>query len=258
MDAKRHQAEILDQFTRQAEPFLQRHARGHDDLLVLMAECARVRREDALLDIACGPGIVSCFFAGCVRHVTGLDMVPAMLERAERLRAERDLDNVAWKLGDSASLPFADSSFDSVVTRFSFHHFLEPLVVLHEMRRVCKPEGTVLVADVTPDAVAQAKFNEWETLRDPSHTRALTVEGLRSLGESAGLNLLRLEPFGLGMELDDLLKGSFPRPGNEGRIRAMFEEEIRNGTNALGVAAHREEGVVRITYPVSVMAWVKR
>ena len=49
-----HDAEILDQFTRQAEPFLQRHAHSNSDLLELMAECAGVRPEDFVLDIACG------------------------------------------------------------------------------------------------------------------------------------------------------------------------------------------------------------
>lgn len=257
MDAAKHQAKILDQFTRQAEPFLQRHVQGHEDLLKLMADCAGLHREDTVLDVACGPGIVSRLFAARVRHVTGLDMVPAMLERAQRLQAERGLGNIEWKLGDSASLPFADGVFNSVVTRFSFHHFLEPLVVLLEMRRVCRPGGTILVADVTPDAATQAKFNEWEILRDPSHTRALTAEEFRMLGESAGLELRRLEQFGLGMELADLLKGSFPRPGDEERIGGLFEEDIRTAANALGVSARREEGVVRLTYPVRVIVWTK-
>ena len=257
MDAARHHAEILDQFTRQAEPFLQRHARGHEDLLALMEECAGAGQDDALLDVACGPGVVSCFFAARVRHVTGLDMVPAMLARAERLRSERGLDNVEWRLSDSTNLPFADSSFDCVVTRFSFHHFLDPLAPLEEMRRVCKPGGTVLVADVTPDAGTQAKFNEWEILRDPSHTRALTAEEFRKLGHGAGLNLTRIEPFAFGMSLDDLLKGSFPREGDEAKIRALFDEDIRTGANALGVSAREEDGAVRITYPVSILAWKK-
>ena len=257
MDKAAHQAEILDQFTRQADPFLKRHAQGHDALLALMAHCAATRAEDRILDVACGPGIVSCFFAAHARHVTGLDMVPAMLERARRLQAERCLQNVTWQLGESTRLPFLDESFDQVVTRFSFHHFLDPLAALCEMKRVCRPAGTVLVSDVTPGKESQARFNEWETLRDPSHTRALTVAEFRSLGQEAGLNLGREEPFAMEMNLDDLLKGSFPKRGDDERIRALFDNEIRTGSETLGVIARRTEAGIVITYPVSVLAWTR-
>jgi len=255
MDNAEHRSQILDQFTRQADTFLQRHAQGHEDLLALMAECAGVGAEDTVLDVACGPGIVSCFFAGRVRHVTGLDMVPAMLERARRLQVERGLTNIEWKAGDSLELPFAEQSFDCVVTRFSFHHFLEPAQALREMRRVCRKGGTALVADVTPDVDTQQSFNGWEKLRDPSHTRALTVEEFEALGENEGMELRRRERFGLKMELEDLLKGSFPGPGDADRIRALFEDEIQNEKHGLGVEAYRENGAVQIVYPVTVMAW---
>lgn len=136
MDTAQHQAEILDQFTRQADPFLQRHAHSNEALLALMAQCVTPRPDDALLDIACGPGIVSCFFAPRVRRVTGLDLVPGMLDRARRLQAERGIENIDWQLGECTKLPFSGSSFDCVVTRFSFHHFLDPLAALREMKRV--------------------------------------------------------------------------------------------------------------------------
>jgi ubiquinone/menaquinone biosynthesis C-methylase UbiE len=257
MDSVAHQAEILDQFTRQAEPFLKRHAQGHDALLALMAECASPRAEDSLLDVACGPGIVSCFFAARVGHVTGLDMVPAMLDRARRLQSERGLSNLVWLLGESTQLPFAEASFDSVVTRFSFHHFLDPLATLGDMKRVVKPGGTILVADVTPSAATQARFNAWEILRDPSHTRALTVAEFRCLGQEAALHPRREVSFAMEMSLDDLLKGSFPKPGDEERIRALFEEDVRAGLDSLGVAARRTEAGIVITYPVSVLAWTR-
>ena len=110
-----------------------------------------------------------------------------MLERANRLQAERNLTNIDWALGESTALPFAENSFDRVVTRFSFHHYMEPHTAIAEMMRVCKPGGIVLVADVAPRPDAQHHFNHWEILRDPSHTRALTESEMKSLGENAGL-----------------------------------------------------------------------
>jgi ubiquinone/menaquinone biosynthesis C-methylase UbiE len=252
-----HDAEVIDQFTRQAEPFVQRHGQGKDALLDVMAECADASTQDTLLDVACGPGIVSCFFAQRVRHVTGLDMVPAMLERAQRLQAERHVTNVAWALGSSTNLPFPADMFDAVVTRFSFHHFLEPETALLEMKRVCKPGGSIVVCDSAPRKDAQTAFNHWEILRDPSHTRALAQAELEALGQNAGLALRRTAHYNLQMELDGLLAGSFPKEGDEARIRALFEADIQAGTDSLGVAARRESGQVRITYPVIVLAWRK-
>lgn len=257
MNLMQHDAEILDQFTRQAEPFLRRHENSNDDLLQLMADCAGLCPTDTVLDIACGPGIVSCFFARRVAHVTGLDIVPAMLERAQRLQAERRLANIDWTLGQSTALPFAKDSFDRVVTRFSFHHYMEPAVAIAEMKRVCKLGGTVLVTDVAPRQDVQDRFNHWEILRDPSHTRALTQAEMEALGEESGLQLLRRASFRLSMNLEDLLGASFPGPGNADKIRVLFEDDIQSQTDLLGVSARREENLVKLTYPIAVLAWHK-
>ena len=257
MNLMQHDAEILDQFTKQAEPFLRRHENSHADLLQLMVECADVRPESTILDIACGPGIVSCFFARPASHVTGLDFVPAMLAQAKRLQAERQLTNIDWALGESTALPFADDFFDRVVTRFSFHHYMEPPTAIAEMRRVCKPSGIVLIADVAPRPDTQNRFNQWEILRDPSHTRALTETEIKALGENAGLQLARQANFRMQMNLEDLLGSSFPKPGNADKIRALFENDIQRGTDTLGVSASRENGVVKLTYPITIVAWQK-
>jgi SAM-dependent methyltransferase len=258
MATPQHDNDILDQFTRQAEPFAQRHGYRNDPLLELMAECAEVKAEDDVLDVACGPGIVSCFFARRVRQVTGLDFVPAMLERARRYQAEQKFTNVTWQQGSSTDLPFPADMFDGVVTRFSFHHFLDPLAALREMKRVAKPGGTVLVCDVAPRAETQAAFNHWEILRDPSHTRALTRDEFETFGKDAGLELRRVERSSLDRDLEELLAGSFPKPGDADRIRALFETEIRAGSDTLGVAARRENDKIRLTYPVVVLAWSKQ
>jgi ubiquinone/menaquinone biosynthesis C-methylase UbiE len=257
MDTSRHDADVIDQFTRQAEPFVERHGYGKQALLELMADCAAVKPEDDVLDVACGPGIVSCFFARRARRVTGLDLVPAMLERARRFQVEQQVTNVDWQAGSCTDLPFPSASFDLVVTRFSFHHFLEPARALAEMARVARPGETVLLCDVAPAADTQAAFNHWEILRDPSHTRALTQAEMEALGDQAGLELLRRESTSLEMKLEDLLAGSFPKLGDADRIRALFDADVQARTNALGVNARCEADGVHITYPMTVLAWRK-
>jgi SAM-dependent methyltransferase len=203
--------------------------------------------------------------------VTGVDFVPAMLDRARRYQAEQQLSNLTWQLGSCTDLPFANDSFDCVITRFSFHHFLDPAVALGEMKRVAKPGGVVLVCDVVPTPETQAAFNHWEILRDPSHTRALTQAEFVSLGEEAGLVLHRRANYSMNRDLEEILGGSFPKAGDAERIRALFDADIRANIDTLGVAARREvqaptdmsssvgwkAGMVRITYPIAVFAWHK-
>ena len=82
--------------------------------------------------------------AAVVRHATGIDLTPAMLEHARMLADQKGLANVSWQQGDVLPLPYPDASFTIVTARFTFHHFPDPLGVLKEMRRVCTPMAALL------------------------------------------------------------------------------------------------------------------
>src|SRR5262245_27951436 len=138
-----HRETIVDQFTRQAEPFATAPPIRDEKALALLVDAARTRPDDTVLDVACGPGLVACAFAGRAAHVTGIDLTPAMVARAEALARQQGCDNVTFRVGDVLLLPFANASFSIVVSRFAFHHFLDPGAVLAEMRRVCRPDGRV-------------------------------------------------------------------------------------------------------------------
>ena len=144
-----HQDRILDQFTRQATPF----STAETDHRCQCTADDRRGGESRGQAIRCSmspaaAGIVVCAFAPQVKHATGIDMTPAMLDRARQLAAEKGIANVSWDQGDVGSLPYADGAFDIVVTRFSMHHFLDPVGVLREMVRVCAPGGRVVVVDM--------------------------------------------------------------------------------------------------------------
>lgn len=106
-----------------------------------------------VLEVGCGPGHLSVLLAS--RHglaVTGLDLDPRMIERA-RTNAARAPDGVrqaVFVVGDAATLPFADASFDLVVSTFSMHHWSDPKAGLNEMARVLRPEGKALIWDLKP------------------------------------------------------------------------------------------------------------
>jgi ubiquinone/menaquinone biosynthesis C-methylase UbiE len=242
-----HRDRILDQFTRQAVPFSSAPAIRNQEALNRIVEMAEAGPEDTVLDLACGPGLLVCAFARVVRHATGIDLTPAMLEQARALQQEQGLKNVSWRQGDVLPLPFPDAQFSIVSARFAFHHFLDPSAVLKEMRRVCRTGGRIVVADSAPNASKADAFNAMELLRDPSHVRAMPLEELRSLFVEP-----RIETYRLRGELEDLLARSFPGEGDAARIRKIFEESLE--TDSLDMATVREDGKIYYSYPVAILA----
>ena len=121
-----------------------------------------------ILDVACGPGLVTAALARRAREVVAVDLTPERLRRARQRCAAAGLTNVEFRQGSVTELPFDDGSFDAVVTRLSIHHFAEPTRPLKEMARVLRPGGRFVVADVIsseqPDE--SALHNAIEMLRD--------------------------------------------------------------------------------------------
>jgi GrpB-like predicted nucleotidyltransferase (UPF0157 family)/SAM-dependent methyltransferase/ADP-ribose pyrophosphatase YjhB (NUDIX family) len=243
-----HQRLIVDQFTKQAVPFSQMPDQSPE----LILPAAEVDPTDMVLDVACGPGVLACAFAQVARHVTGIDLTPAMIDQAGAFQQAHGRDNLSWRIGHVLPLPFLDASFSLVFTRYSFHHFLDPKAVLAEMVRVCSPGGRVAVVDVFTSNLEQAEaFNRMEKLRDPSHVRALSLEELTGLLGGAGLQNVRRQFYKHEFGLEPVLKGSFPNPGDAGRIRQLFEDDL--GLDRLGLGVHRRDGNIHFAYPIVIL-----
>jgi len=246
-----HRDEILDQFTRQAAGFAQAPGIVDAAALSLLVQCSGASAEDTVLDVACGPGIVACAFAQVARHVTGIDITPAMLDLARARQQELGLQNLTWRAGDVLPLPFRDGEFSVVVSRFAFHHFLDPGAVLREMIRVTRDGGTVAVADSAPALEKADAFNTMEKLRDPSHVRAMPPGELRALMIDAGLPAPRVTACRLEGELEGLLARSFPKSEDIPELRRMFAASVID--DSLDVAAHRDGPTIRYKYPVAIL-----
>jgi SAM-dependent methyltransferase len=245
---------VVDQFTRQATPFANAVAMRDEAALRLLAEFARAGADDTVLDVACGPGLVVGAFAKVVRHASGIDLTPAMIDKAREHAAALGLRNVDWHVGDVTALPFPDRSFSLVVSRFAFHHFVDPLAVLREMVRVCARGGRVVVADVvaSDDPKRADAFNRMERLRDPSHTRALTLAEWRRLFVDAGLPSPRETCYDVRGEFEGLLATSFPAQGDVAVIRRMFADSLAD--DGLGMKTRRKDDKILLSYPIAILA----
>jgi ubiquinone/menaquinone biosynthesis C-methylase UbiE len=242
---------ILDQFTRQAVPFAEMHARDDAAIHRLLVDTAGITAADQVLDVACGPGLVACEIAKVARHVTGIDLTPTMIEQAQARQRSLKLANLTWVVGDACPLPFPDAAFSRVITRYSFHHFSDPAAVFAEMVRVCRPGGRITVADVfTTSAEQAADYDRLEQLRDPSHTRALQLAELEGL--FTRLADVRRAFYRYPVKVDDLLSRSFPPPGGADAFRRLVGADV--GIDRLGIHAADDGDGLRFAFPVVVLS----
>ncbi|HEY2359844.1 MAG TPA: methyltransferase domain-containing protein [Candidatus Angelobacter sp.] len=246
-----HNSRILDQFTRQAAPFAAAAPIRNQEALDRIVQWAEAGPDDTILDVACGPGLLACALARVAKHVTGIDMTPAMLERARKTQQEQGLKNVSWQHGDVYSLPFPPEQFTIVSSRFVLHHLQDPLAALKEMKRVCKHGGKIVVADMAPQPEKAAALNSAELLRDPSHVRALPVDELLGLFKQVGLGTPQVFSYRMEGELEDLMSRSFPNEGDADRVRKIYAESISENTLDLNTRA--AEGTIYYSLPVAVL-----
>ncbi len=110
----------------------------------VISDRARIGRGQHVLDVACGTGALTCAaaeYAGAGGAITGLDPNEEMLAVARRKNTR-----ITWQNGRAEALPFADASFDRVVSQFGLMFFEDRALALREMLRVLQSGGRLAVA----------------------------------------------------------------------------------------------------------------
>jgi ubiquinone/menaquinone biosynthesis C-methylase UbiE len=146
-----------------------------------------------VLDVACGPGVVTAAIASRAASVVAFDATEQMLEKARARCAKAGLRNVQFQCGDAESLPFEEAQFDGLITRLAVHHFANPQRAFDEMFRVLRPHGIAVIVDVvsSEDADESNLQNAIERLRDPSHVRMLPASELDACATRSGFSELQ-------------------------------------------------------------------
>jgi SAM-dependent methyltransferase len=122
-----------------------------------LCEAIDIEPGSTVLDVACGAGNAAIAAARRACTSTGVDFVPALLERGrERARAERM--EVTFVEGDAEALPFADASFDVVLSTFGVMFAADQATAAAELLRTCRPGGIIGLANWTPDSLVGQMF----------------------------------------------------------------------------------------------------
>lgn len=110
-----------------------------------------------VLDVACGTGNLALPAARLGAVVTGVDIAPNLIEQA-RENAKSEGLTIQFDEGDAEKLPYADASFDAVVTMFGAMFAPRPDLIAAELKRVCRPGGSIAMANWTPSGFIGQMF----------------------------------------------------------------------------------------------------
>ena len=119
---------------------------------------ASARPGKELLDVACGTGVVAVTAARRGAKVSGLDLSPVLLERAQHNASVAAVD-IDFIEGDAEALPYPDGSFDVVVSQYGHIFAPRPAVVLKEMLRVLKKGGRLAFSTWPPEHFTGRMFS---------------------------------------------------------------------------------------------------
>ena len=163
---------VRQQHDRLARVYDRRWSRYISRTLALLRTWASIPPQAAVLDIGCGTGEFERLVLSeqPEQRMVGVDLSVKMLEIArEKCQA---YPNVTFCTATSSALPFPDHSFDMVVSASALHYFDQPEVSLREMRRVLRPDGSVVIMDWCKDYVSCRLFDI--ALIEPAYQRCYT------------------------------------------------------------------------------------
>jgi SAM-dependent methyltransferase len=157
-----------------------------------LVETVGVRPGESVLDVACGTGNATIPAAQAGARVTGLDLTPAMLSRAQERAAGLGIE---WVEGDAEDLPFEGERFDVVLSTFGCMFAPRHEVVADEIARVLRPDGRLGLCTWTPGGVIGEFFRVVGEYfpPDPSYVDPPLLWGeedhVRELFEGTGIEL---------------------------------------------------------------------
>src|SRR5262245_8401997 len=235
--------DTVTQFTAQVERFVKSPHVNQDEPVHRFLAAVAPHGDELALDVACGPGLLARAFAPHVREIVGVDLTPAMVEKAAAISREAGLSNARFEVANALRLPFGTDALDLVLTRLALHHMPDPGAAVREMARVLRPGGRLGIFDMTTSEIADesAYHNLVERLRDPSHMRALPLSEFAQMLGLAGLALDQIGTVDYDQEVEDWIARAEQSAADATQVRQLIADAV--GTRKFGAKrVRRDEG----------------
>lgn len=129
---------------------------------------------EQVLDVACGTGNLAIPAARSGAQVTGIDIAPNLVEQAQAWAHSEGLA-IRFEEGNAEQMPYADASFDAVVTMFGAMFAPRPASTAAELVRVCRPGGRIAMANWMPDGFIGQMFKIIGKHVPPAQGRTFTA-----------------------------------------------------------------------------------
>jgi len=156
-------------------------------------DIANFKEGEKVLDLGSGSGMdtfITGLKVGKSGHVTGIDMTNEQLEKATRLAEESKFENVKFVKGYLEQLPFADATFDVVISNGVINLCPDKEKVFAEVARVLKPKGRMVIADIVTEQALPENITCDSTLWASCIGGAGQEDTYKSSIEKAGMKVL--------------------------------------------------------------------
>ena len=193
----RASAEVRGEYARLAETYDRRWASYIEASVRETVARLDLRPGERLLDIGCGTGALLAAVCSATARpdAVGVDITPAMLVAAHGRRAGHADSCGAVAAADASRLPFADATFDVVVSTSAFHFFESPRAALAEITRVLRTGGRLVITDWCGDFVLCRARDVALRLMHPAHRPAYRACECERLLREAGFVVRRLDTY---------------------------------------------------------------
>ena len=233
---------------------------AHSDGIQQLLDAAGVRPGCTVLDVACGPGLVSLAAAARGASVTGVDVTHACVRTAQAAARAAGHAAATFVVAPAEALPLPDAAFNVVPCRYALHHLTaaQQAAAVGEVARVAAPGGVVALADVAVPDVSHARaYDALERLRDSSHAGVVRGggDGMAALLRRAGLTRLagRCYTYPFTAAAEQLLAASFPEdPASGDAWLALLRVHGPAGRLGVEVEGLAGEGLLRYAVPIAV------
>lgn len=187
-------------------------------------------KSENVLEVAAGTCALGRMVSPFVKTITELDATKAMLDVGRNEAEKEGIFNLSFKEGIAEKLPFSNDTFDTVMSRLAFHHFLDIDIVFSEMVRVLKSNGKLVIIDMEArDENLREVADKLETMRDNSHTKCVSRKEFISLAEKNSMSISVCEMIPIPVSLTAWMELTKVPDDTRVEIRKAMQVDIDGG-----------------------------